>query len=65
MSSRPAYLLKADEDDMARYRAAASVSGMSFAEFIRQALDEKTANTVQQPPGKPVWLTDPRKRPRP
>lgn len=51
----PGYLLKAREDEFARWKAAAAASGQTFAEYTREALDAHT-DSVEAESGLPDWL---------
>lgn len=57
------YLLKAPEGQMARWKDAARESGLSFAEFCREALNEKCSRQfpgkVTQDPAKVSISRDP------
>lgn len=59
MSEFPPYLLKAPEDDMRRWRAAAADAGMTFADFTRTAIESWT-RTVSPQHASPVAVSCPR-----
>lgn len=42
------YLLRAPDEDMARWKAEAALRGQPFASFIRKALDQATSSQARR-----------------